>query len=387
MVFAAGSQYWYLTKENVGIQAQDGTIHSADNMMTKNPPTGTFGLNHGNNDNNDLPDYLSAVRMLNTAGTGTLISIELLVNDTTPKGNVHIGMYEDDNGKPGTLLVDAGETPVVSGWTKKDGLSVAVTKGDYYWFAYNISALNTVRYQTNRPPDSNRFVEYDYNNGLPTMFPGSSEDNRQVVMKGTVEINPSATSFEWGYAYKHGDPNPKWLKMWPIGEIRGDAVTAWWYSESQALTDVAFGDDNWFAELFYKNHYSKGTLWAEVWSINPDGSTDKKLAVGSESVSWCDGYKQVIIQCNNESGTQMVPQGNWLALKLWYDPDDKFQKDWIIPFYGSTCFPANLQSPPSDPGFPMPELPAIILLEGGFGCLALYIVIRQAREKSHIRKS
>ena len=95
IVFAAGSQYWYLTKEWVGIQAQDGTIHSTDNMMTKIPPTVTFGLNHGNNDNKDLPNYLSAVRMLNTAGTGTLISIELLVNDTTPNGNVHIGMYTE----------------------------------------------------------------------------------------------------------------------------------------------------------------------------------------------------------------------------------------------------------------------------------------------------
>lgn len=115
VVFAAGTQYWYLTKDSAGIYADDGTIHCVDNIMTKTPPTATFGLNHGNDNNNDEPNYLSAVRMLNTAGTGTLVSIELLVNDETPNGFVRIGIYEDDEGKPGSLMVDAGEVAVVNG--------------------------------------------------------------------------------------------------------------------------------------------------------------------------------------------------------------------------------------------------------------------------------
>jgi hypothetical protein len=137
----------------------------------------TFGLNSGNRNYSKAPNYLNAVRFQNTAGTGTLTKLEILVNDTTPNGKVRLGVYADNNGVPGALLLDADEVTVTNGWVGKSGLSLAVTQGTYYWLVYNIQSVNTIRYQSGQAANSNRWIALMYG-AFPAQDPsGSGSDN------------------------------------------------------------------------------------------------------------------------------------------------------------------------------------------------------------------
>jgi hypothetical protein len=154
------------------------------------PSTATFGLSDGNADNTESSNRLHAMRFQNTAGTGLLNKLELLVNDSTPNDKVRMGVYSDSNGKPGVCLLDAGETNVTNGWISISGLSLPVSAGTYYWLAYNLQNRNTVQYQSGQPSHSHYWSNASYG-VLPADFQvaASNSNNRQYVMRATVAID------------------------------------------------------------------------------------------------------------------------------------------------------------------------------------------------------
>ena len=91
------------------------------------------------------PNYLNAMRFQNTAGTGNLVKLEILFEDTTPAGKVRMGVFADSGGAPGSRLVDAGEVNVANGWVSISGLSLPVTQGNYYWLAFVLQNTNAIR--------------------------------------------------------------------------------------------------------------------------------------------------------------------------------------------------------------------------------------------------
>lgn len=157
--------------------------------ITVTETTATFGLNSGDTTWEDSPNFLSAVRFRNTAGTGILTRLEILSDDTTPNGKVRLGVYADNNGVPGNLLLDAGEVTVANGWVAKDNLNLPVTQNTYYWLAYNLNSANGIRYKAGQPANSNRWVNLIYG-AFPSQYPvtGSGADNTQTVMRATVTI-------------------------------------------------------------------------------------------------------------------------------------------------------------------------------------------------------
>jgi VCBS repeat-containing protein len=178
----------YTGTDSFTYKANDSKLDSnvATVTITITDTVATFGLNSGNSNGNDDPNYLSAVRFQNTAATGILTKLELLVNDTTPNGKVKLGVYADSNGAPGALLLDAGEVMVTNGWTAISGLNLAVTKGTYYWLAYDLLSANTIRYQSGQAANSNRWIARTYG-ALPAQYPsGSGSDSTQTVMRATV---------------------------------------------------------------------------------------------------------------------------------------------------------------------------------------------------------
>jgi hypothetical protein len=122
-------------------------------------------------------------------GNGVLTKLELLFDDTTPEGNVRLGVYADSGGTPGALLLDAGSKPVANGWVETSNLSLNVSANTYYWLAFNQSAQNGVRYQTGGPEESHRWRAYSYST-LPATFgtaPGTNSN--QYVMRATYTTN------------------------------------------------------------------------------------------------------------------------------------------------------------------------------------------------------
>jgi uncharacterized repeat protein (TIGR02543 family) len=148
----------------------------------------TFGLNNGNNSNLQSSGSLHAMRFLNTAGTGILNKLELLIDDPLPEGMVRLGIYGDNHGIPETILLDAGEATVSNGWVVIENLDFPVTLDTYYWLAFNMQSDNILRYQSGQPAGSHFWANDIEYGSLPGEFPvnGRIANNRPFVMRAAV---------------------------------------------------------------------------------------------------------------------------------------------------------------------------------------------------------
>jgi hypothetical protein len=164
-----------------------GTYHT---IALKNPAQvtiKTFGLDSGNSKKTVSANILNAMRFQNTAGTGTLTKLELLVNDVTVKGKVRLGIYQDNGGKPGSMILDAGEATIANGWISISGLKLGVTSNSYYWLVFDLQYSNDIRYQTGRPSNSYYYMYSTYGK-LPSSFSVNRTmvGSYQFIMRATV---------------------------------------------------------------------------------------------------------------------------------------------------------------------------------------------------------
>ncbi len=154
--------------------------------------TATFGLNSGNGTGNQSSNILNVMRFQNNVGTGTLTRLEILFNDTTPNGKVRLGVFSDNNRKPGSRLLDAGEANVTNGWVSIKGLNLPVTQNTYYWLAFDLQNQNGVRYQSWQPTGSHYWVSCRYGT-LPGQFSlsGTGYNSSPYVMRATITTGGS----------------------------------------------------------------------------------------------------------------------------------------------------------------------------------------------------
>jgi hypothetical protein len=170
----------------ISVTTPFGTATSASSFTyTGAPGIATFGLDSGNSVWNEQASTMDAMRFQNTAGTGTLTKLEILFDTSTHSGSVRLGIYADSSGRPGSLLLDAGEVTVSSGWVSIGGLSLAVTANTYYWLVFNLQNNNGVMYQSGQPANSHCWSPNTYG-ALPANFPGFNYNNNQYVMRATV---------------------------------------------------------------------------------------------------------------------------------------------------------------------------------------------------------
>jgi len=181
----------YTGSDSFTYMANDGLASSntATVAITITEPVITFGLNNGNSTWNESQNYLNAMRFQNTAGTGRLTKLEIFFNDSTPNGNVRLGVYADNNGRPGTLLLDAGVVVVANGWVSITGLNLAVTQNTYYWLCFDLQSANVVVYQNGQVSNSHYYVALIYG-ALPSTYPltGAGYNNNQYVIRATVSL-------------------------------------------------------------------------------------------------------------------------------------------------------------------------------------------------------
>ena len=98
-----------------------------------------------------------------------------------------LGVYADDGGAPGTLLLDAGEATVTNGWVSIDGLSLSVIENEYYWSGFVLNSINGVRYLTDTP-EYYHYFNYNYCGALPGQYPltGATPITTHFVMQATI---------------------------------------------------------------------------------------------------------------------------------------------------------------------------------------------------------
>jgi VCBS repeat-containing protein len=176
----------YTGSDTFTYKSNDGQVDSnaATVNITVTAAASTFGLDTGTSNWHEGSDMLDAMRFQNTAGTGLMTKLEVLFDDTTPNGKVRLGIYADNNGVPGSLLLDAGEVTVTNGWVSIDGLSLSVTQNTYYWLAFGLQRDNVVKIQAG-PAESHYWINRAYG-ALPGSYSGTNYNAGQYVMRATV---------------------------------------------------------------------------------------------------------------------------------------------------------------------------------------------------------
>ena len=214
-------------RDSFTYKANDGTTDSntATVAITVLTPISTFGLNNGNwtaSISCSFSDRLNTMRFQNTAGSGLLAKLELFFDTTTPVGKVRLGVYADNNGVPGSQLLDAGEVTVANGWVSISGLSLPVTQNKYYWLAFDLQSANGVKYLSRQPANSHYWVGSAYGT-LPGQFNVSSlsfNNDSEAVMRATVAIGANSLPVAVNDAYSVDEDNT--LSMVAPGVLGND---------------------------------------------------------------------------------------------------------------------------------------------------------------------
>ena len=151
------------------------------------------------------------------------------------------------------------------------------------------------------------------------------------------------------------------------------AKTMWWYAENPAECSLSFGVGTWRVHLYHdkmdqSDEYGQ-TLTADIFKVASDGSATQ-IATGSSITT--PSSTDTVIVCS-PLGTHDFAAGERLAVRISWSSTNQL---WI--YYSSTK-PSTLQSPSSDPGYPVPELPGFALLAAGLLILIPLILSRRAR--------
>ena len=124
----------------------------------------------------------------NTAVTGHISQVQLLVDDPNPTGVVRMGVYTST---PCILVQDLGFKPVVDGWVTIDGLNIPSNLGSYLMLAFILQNPTGIRVQK-KGQTPQYSAPYAYNASLARTSsssdapPFGSNSNVQYVIRAIV---------------------------------------------------------------------------------------------------------------------------------------------------------------------------------------------------------
>ena len=147
---------------------------------------------------------------------------------------------------------------------------------------------------------------------------------------------------------------------------------AWFYADTGAECGLGFGDNPWKAHIRtepIEDDEVGHNLTVEICRLD-NGTGDVTVIASHTEQLTAVGTKYLWdITCeDNVSTTQDFSTGDWLAVRLSWDcPSDELQIYYKTEA-GSDSF---IESPSSDPGYPIPELPTLMLFSIGLGLLLI----------------
>ena len=211
-----------------------------------------------------------------------------------------------------------------------------------------------------------------------------------MLVLASVQVVGAETAQSWhlldntytGTAAVDGTTHHKNLFMNKTGNASGEYTrvsttkTVWWYAECPAQVNVSFGTGvNWKVYLYHEAA-SDEKIKADIYSVNQTGGIDQLATSGW--VTATSGNTEITV--NGLSGKeQLIFQDSRLGLRIsWSGTEASFD----IYYYNETNNKfSNLTSPPSDPGYPVPELSTLILFSTGLIALAGYVLLTKRRRK------
>ena len=144
-----------------------------------------------------------------------------------------------------------------------------------------------------------------------------------------------------------------------------------WLADQTAVCDVTFPSGSWVVEIRTDSDWGTGGDKCEVSVGGWDTATGwyEIPTITVTTITWDDG--QNILTILLQTGSATIYQDDYLALKLKNNDSGSHTID--------TNGRSSLRSPDTDPGYPVPELAAGILLGLGLVGLAGYLGLRRRK--------
>ena len=194
----------------------------------------------------------------------------------------------------------------------------------------------------------------------------------------TAVLIASAGSQMW-YLSAKPEAGPLMYKGSPTSDPGGcSAITVpqppngiFWIANEAATCDVTFTAGNWDVHLRAQRSTSDNNFIAEIGEWDGANFISKGQYTGSFPGTGHPNTVDFTISASQFT----VDEGNWLAFKLTnLEPKPGGSQLGIDP---CEC---DVSSPPSDPGYPVPELSTLILLSVGLLTLAGYVGLRRKKK-------
>ena len=157
----------------------------------------------------------------------------------------------------------------------------------------------------------------------------------------------------------------KTLTATKTSKLLNHTETMWWYAEYPAQCNLTFpAGGDWIVRVDHEKE--SGWNWsADVYKV-ASGGTATSFASGTASAS---DTGVTNITCNQGAEqTFDISNGDRLALRIKHD--DTTQE--VTTYFYKGAHLSSLTSPSTDPGYPVPELPSLILVSAGLLILAGY---------------
>ncbi len=121
-----------------------------------------------NNDNDNISNGMVAAVSFTASNNATLTSLTSKLNGST--GFIAMGVYADNAGSPGMLLVETLKQTPVSGWNSVTVTPLSITSGGNYWMALYSAGVGLSAVDG---PYS-KVLSFSYTSGLPSNATGWS---------------------------------------------------------------------------------------------------------------------------------------------------------------------------------------------------------------------
>ncbi|MFV9676361.1 MAG: right-handed parallel beta-helix repeat-containing protein [Methanosarcinales archaeon] len=155
---------------------------------------------------------------------------------------------------------------------------------------------------------------------------------------------------------------------------------AWFYADTGAENSIGFGEHSW--EAYIRTEEIDGAevghnLTVEICKLANVTGDVTVIASHTQQLTAVDtGYLWSITCEDNATTTQDFSTGDWLAVRLRWDCETDVLRIHYKAAAGSDSY---IESPLSDPGYPIPELPTVILLGVGLLVITGYVAWRKRR--------
>ena len=237
--------------------------------------------------------------------------------------------------------------------------------GHYYWSSgynkYLSGILDEVRVSSTARSDD--WINTCYNNqNSPSTFYGVGDEEEKPSLS-SQRWYLSSTAGSW-VMYK-GD-HTKTAGTVPVADDGSET----WIADEATTVDVGFPAGTWTGHITFDATSLDTTVrvWVGKWDgsiFTPSAADEYADVSGSSDFSF-------------SASPFTVPETKWLALKI-EDYDAVVDTDTVVVSVGGNN--SYLTSPSSDPGYPIPELPTIILIGAGLACLGGYIIFMRRRRR------